>query len=85
MSINHELRRVPSVPLSISEEYLWIDAIVGLTECLGAWPTNDIYQARPPCILILYTYLHEFCGFCFRVSNVRKAIIIEIWTKRCLS
>lgn len=43
MSNNHELRRVPSVPLSISEEYLWIDAIVGLTECLGAWPTNDIY------------------------------------------
>lgn len=37
-----ELRRVLSVPLSISEEYLWIDAIVGHTECLGSWPTNDL-------------------------------------------
>lgn len=83
LSINHELRGVPSVPLSISEEYLWIDAIVGHTDCLGPWVPLMIYISRAP--YILYTYLYNFCDFCFLVSNVRKAIIMEIWTKGCLS
>lgn len=60
---------------------LWIYAKSGphVLSLIGVHKDDQVHQSHHS---LRELYLYEFGDFCFRVSNVIKALIIlEIWTK----